>query len=357
MATTRAAGGSATGGAGRGGTAEQMTPRERVRAAVAGQDLDRPPVGLWRHFPERDQTAADLAAATLDWQSRFGFDLVKFMPPGDYPTIDWGAESRFEGAPGGTRTTTRYPVARPADWATLRPVDVRQGFNGVVVEAVRQARAGLGPDVPLFQTIFSPLTVAMKLSRGMAIEHLRAHPTELHAALEVIAGVTGAMLDASIEAGADGIFFASQCADFRVMDEAEYREFGLAYDLRVLEPARDRALVMFHVHGEAPMFELAAHYPADLVQIVNWHDRRAAPHLADGQRLAHRTVAGGLNERSIVEAAPEAVAAEARDAIAQTAGRGLIVAPGCVIPVATPEANVRAAVDEARGARREARGE
>jgi uroporphyrinogen decarboxylase len=328
---------------------EQMTATERVRAAVAGLEVDRPPVSLWRHFPERDQSAADLTASTLDWQRRFGCDLVKFMPPGDYPTIDWGAESRFEGAPGGTRTTTRYPVIRVADWAALRPVDVRQGFNGVILEAVRQTRAGLGVDVPLFQTIFSPLTVAMKLSRNMAIEHLRAHPDELHAALDAIAGVTRAMLEASIEAGADAIFFATQCADFSLMDEAEYREFGLPYDLRVLEPARGRALVMFHVHGEAPMFELAAHYPAELVQVVNWHDRRAAPHLADGLRLVHRCVAGGLNERAIVAQTPEQVAAQARDAVAQTGGRNLIVAPGCVIPVATPEANVRAAVAAVRG--------
>ena len=346
MATTRPGAGS-TSNEGRGG-GDQMTPAERVRAAVVGQAVDRVPVGLWRHFPERDQTAEDLAASTLEWQRRFGFDLVKFMPPGAYPTIDWGAESRSEGAPGGTRTTTRYPVTGPSDWAKLGPVDVHRGFNGVVLDALRRSRQGLGPDVPLFQTIFSPLTVAMKLSQNMAIEHLRAHPAELHAALEVIAGVTREMLAASIEAGADGIFFATQNADFTLMDEAEYREFGLAYDLRVLEPARDRALVMFHVHGEAPMFELAAHYPAELVQIINWHDRRAAPHLLDGQKLAHRCVAGGLNEKAIATAEPEAVAAEARDAIAQVKGRSLIVAPGCVIPVATPAANVRAAAEAVR---------
>jgi uroporphyrinogen decarboxylase len=271
------------------------------------------------------------------------------MPPGDYPTIDWGAESHFEGAPGGTRTTTRYPVTRLADWTALRPVDPRQGFNGTIVEAVRHTRSGLGPDVPLFQTIFSPLSVAMKLSKNMAIEHLRAHPSELHAALDVITGVTRSMLEASLEAGADGIFFATQCADYSLMDEAEYREFGLPYDLRVLEPARGRALAMLHVRGTAPMFELASHYPADLVQIVNWHDRRAAPHLADGLRLAHRCVAGGLNEQAIVTQKPEEVAALARDAVAQTGGRNLIVAPGCVIPVATPEANVRAAVEAVRG--------
>ena len=79
-----------------------MTSRERLQAALAGGRPDRPPVSLWRHFPEEDQTAASLAAATLAWQRDLGGDVVKFMPPGDYPTIDWGLRSVYDGAPGGT---------------------------------------------------------------------------------------------------------------------------------------------------------------------------------------------------------------------------------------------------------------
>jgi|SRR5579884_819349 len=325
--------------------ADTMSHRERIKAAIAGGETDRVPVSLWRHFPERDQTASDLANSTLEWQRRFDFDLVKFMPPGDYPTIDWGAASEYRGSPGGTRTTTRYPVTSPDDWATLRPLDVHAGFNGKVLDAVRQTRAGLGPDVPLLQTVFSPLTIAMKLSHGQAIEHLRAHPEALREGLEVIAGVTRDMAAASLAAGADGLFFASQCADFRLLDETEYREFGVTYDLRVLRDLSGDAIVMLHLHGEAPMFDLAASYPA---QIVNWHDRHAAPDLATGQRESGRCVAGGINERAIATMTAGEAAAQAHDAIAQTGGRSLIVAPGCVIPVATPEANVRAVVDAAR---------
>src|SRR5690348_2132183 len=102
----------------------EMTPSERVRSALAGEAVDRPPVSLWRHFPERDQRAADLAAETLAWQRAFDFDLIKFMPPGDYATIDWGAQSAYAGSPGGTRQTTRFPVTMAEDWATLPPLDV-----------------------------------------------------------------------------------------------------------------------------------------------------------------------------------------------------------------------------------------
>lgn len=319
----------------------EMTARERIQAAIAGEAIDRPPVSLWRHFPEQDQTAADLTAVTVEWQRRYGFDLVKYMPPGDYPTIDWGATSGYEGAPGGTRTTLTFPVNQPSDWPALKPLDVQQGFNGVILDAVQQTRAALPADVPLLQTIFSPLTIAMKLSHGQAIDHLRNHPDELHAGLRTITDVTAAMAEASIERGADGLFFASQCADFSLLTEAEYREFGLNYDLQVLNVLADDTLNILHLHGERPMFNLQKHYP---VQILNWHDRRATPSLAEGIVSSGRCAAGGINERTVAKTSPTDAAREASEAIAATGGKHVIIAPGCVIPVATPEATIEAIV-------------
>ena len=322
-------------------TSGVMTSRERVAAAVASDAVDRPPISLWTHFPERDQTAADLAASTIAWQQRYGFDFVKFMPPGDYTTIDWGAESVYQGAPGGTRTTTRFPIQQIDDWGSLRPVDVRQGFNGVILDALRQSREAIAGDVPVLQTIFTPMIIAQKLSNDRAVEHLRQNPELIHAALGVITETTRAMVDASFAAGADGLFLAVRTADFGIMTEAQYREFGLPYDLRVLDAVPENVITLLHFHGEQPMLDLAADYPAG---ILNWHDRRTSTSLGEGQRLSGRPVAGGINERAAATATPDAVAAEARDAIAQTNGRGVLITPGCVIPFAAPEANFRAAI-------------
>jgi uroporphyrinogen decarboxylase len=319
---------------------DEMTSRERVRAAMAGEPVDRVPISVWTHFPERDQTAADLTASTLAWQERYGFDVVKFMPPGDYTTIDWGAASVYEGAPGGTRTTTRFPIERIEDWAKPRPLDVQTGFNRVILDALRATRQALDPDVPLLQTIFTPMIIAQKLSNDRAIAHMRERPDLLHAALDAIATTTQAMVEASFAAGADGIFLAVRVADFGLTTEAEYREFGLPYDLRMLDAVPPEAIVLLHFHGEQPMLHLAADYPAGF---LNWHDRHTATSLGDGQRASGRPVAGGINERAMATATPEAIAAEVRDAIDQTGGRGVLITPGCVVPFAVPEAHVRAA--------------
>ncbi|MGI8643277.1 MAG: uroporphyrinogen decarboxylase family protein [Thermomicrobiales bacterium] len=322
-----------------------MTSRERVEAAIRGEAVDHPPVSLWCHFPERDQTAEGLAASTIAWQRRHDFDLVKFMPPGDYPIIDWGGETVFEGSPEGTRTTTQFPIDKPEEWGALKAVEPHRGFNEVILDALHRSREGIEADVPIFQTIFSPLTIAMKLSDGKVLDHLRSHPDAVQAGLAVISDVTRRMLEASFDAGADGIFFATQLADGTVLDEATYRTFGLPYDLEVLKPAKGRGWTMLHLHGEAPMFGMGGEYPAE---ILNWHDRHASPDLATGERTSERCVAGGINEKTVATAEPADVAAEARDAVAQTDGRHLIVAPGCVVPVATPEKTIRAVIGAVR---------
>jgi uroporphyrinogen decarboxylase len=298
-------------------------------------------VALWRHFPEEDQTAAGLAAATVTWQREFPGDFVKFMVPGDSPTIDWGLRSVYDGAPGGTRRPIFHPVTQAADWARLPGLDVREGFHGEMLAAVRMARRDLPPDVSLLQTIFSPLTIAAKLSDSRVVDHLNASPAGVHAGLRRIAEVTRAFAIASLAAGADGVFFATQLADRSVLNQEDYREFGIPYDLQVLDSLPTGTPLLLHLHGAAPMLDLAGRYPPGA---LSWHDRRFGPSLAEVADGQGRPVSGGIDEEAILTASPDAVAAEVSDAIRRVDGRGLIVAPGCVIPVATPAANIHAAL-------------
>src|SRR5262249_9184809 len=145
------------------------------------------------------------------------------------------------------------------------------------------------PDhVPLLHTVFSPLTIAMKLSDSRAIADIRNVPGNVRAALEIITETTRQHAMAALEAGADGVFFASPCADERVATVDEYLQFGLPFDLIVLGPLASKCTVLFHMHGERPMLDLSRQYPA---QFVNWHDRRTGPSLPDGQRSSDRSVA------------------------------------------------------------------
>jgi uroporphyrinogen decarboxylase len=153
--------------------------------------------------------------------------------------------------------------------------------------------------------------------------------------------VTAEFAEASLAAGADGLFFATQCADHNLLDEVEYREFGLQYDLAAMANVPESAIVMLHLHGESPMLQLEGKYPA---HILNWHDQHAAPSLAEGHRRTGRCVAGGINERTIATDDPTRVLATAEKVIAELEGQCLVIAPGCVIPINTPPATIQSVI-------------
>jgi len=327
---------------------EQLSTRERVMLSLAGEEVDRPPISLWQHFPNRDQSADDLAAATAEWQAMLELDFIKLMPPGDYATIDWGLTSEYRGARGGTRDTTHYPIQSVEDWASINRVGVRDGINAEVIRACSLTCAAVGDDVPVLQTIFSPLTIAAKLSNNLVIEHLRTHPDVIHEALHVIRDVTIDVSRMSIRAGASGVFFASQLATTDLVTEQEYLDFGANYDLEVLEETEDAGsqFTLIHIHGRNTFFHLLAGYPGNA---LNWHDRRVGPDIASMQRIYPDCAAvAGIDEQGIATMTPDEVRAQVLESRVATGDRGLLLGPGCVILTATPQENLRAAVEAAK---------
>ncbi len=121
---------------------------------------------------------------------------------------------------------------------------------------MRRIRKGRGDDAPILMTAFSPLTIARKLAGERLREDMTSAPDAVQAALE---------------AGADGIFFATQAATPEVLTAEEHARWDLPY--------------------------------------------------------------------AIVE--------QVRDAVRQAEGVGVIVGPGCVLPLDVPNAHLAAVVDTA----------
>ena len=320
---------------------QAMNHWQRIEAALQGQATDRAPVALWRHFPEDDLDPDKLVAHTLAWQRQWQFELVKFMPSGTYGVEDWGAISAYRGSPNGAREVVKPAITRTDDWARLGALDVRQGSYGRQNRALAAAARELAGEVPLLQTVFSPLTTARKLATEGLFADLRCAPDALEQALGVITDVTIRFALDALDAGAHGVFFATQLASWRLLSTAEYERFGKRYDLQVLDALRGKSkLNMLHAHGHDIMFDLLADYP---VQMLNWHDRTAGPALAAAASRFRGVLVGGLDEHGTLRnGSAEAIEAEVRDARAQTGGRRLVLGPGCVAPIALPQENIAA---------------
>ncbi len=320
-----------------------MDKRDRVLAAIRRGPVDRPPVSFWRHVPDVDHTAAGLAEAMLAFQRRWDLDFIKVMSSGVYCVEDWGCTVAYQGSPNGAKQCTRHAVQSREDWARIRPLDPGAGALGRELDAVRLIARGRADDAPILHTLFSPLTVARKLAGDRLVDDLRRDPAAVEPALDAITDTMARHARAALEAGADGLFFATQTAAKDVVTPEESARFELPRMRRMLDAVAGRsAFTLLHVHGRDIYFDQAAGLP---VHGVNWHDRLTAPGLREAQRRFEGAVVGGLSEgRTLQSGPPDAVAAEVRDAITQTGGRGVMVGPGCVLPLATPDAHLAAVV-------------
>jgi len=318
------------------------THRQRMEACLAGQRLDRPPVALWRHFPVDDQNPEKLAAATLQWQKTYDWDLVKVTPASSFALKDWGVDDQWQGNTEGTRGYTKRAIFSIDDWSKLSVLDADSPHLAAQLKCLAILRSELGTDIPLLQTVFSPLAQAKNLAGGETLlAHIRMRPDLVGRGMEIIAESTRRFVRAARAHGlVDGIFYAVQHAQTSLLSKDEFIEFGRSYDLLTLESARPLWLNMLHLHGENVYFNSVADYP---VQIINWHDRDTPPALSEALTRTRAVLCGGLRRETMIYGTAEDVQAEVADAIQQTRGQRLLLGTGCVVPVIAPHGNLMAA--------------
>lgn len=204
----------------------------------------------------------------------------------------------------------------------------------------------LGPDVAVMQTVFSPITVGGYLvgkSKARVVRELRKHPEVVRPALDKVAQALVDFSRRSVEAGAAGIFYAiSGYASRDAIPEAVYRQLVMPYDIGVLDQLPRAAWFnTVHLCGSNLHFGLSRDLPA---QAVSWSiHNQGNPSLAEGHTISGRAVMGGMGQRSTLIYGPRAaIEAEARRAIDETGGRGLLLAPGCSVAPRVRDANLEA---------------
>ncbi|CAK7029913.1 MAG: hypothetical protein DELT_02738 [Desulfovibrio sp.] len=308
-----------------------MTKRERIEKAIAMQKPDRMPFSMWMHFPNHDRSPRRLAELSLYYQRELDLDFVKYMPYGLFSTVDYGLPLKvfpgFYDAP-----VAEHPlVVKPEDWKVVKPVSGTEGEYAVVLESQRLFLKE-AKDVPLIQTVFSPLTTALKItSEGAMIEHIRNHPAKVREALEKITETTIQWAKAAVDGGAAGVFMASQMSLKSQLTVEEHREFVVKYDMPILEAIKGKAWFnVYHMHGKDPWFAEFKDYP---VHAYNWHDRDDGPsHTEARKMIPGKCFCGGLAHLSTAHAGTDAeVKASVEDAWKAVNGEGVIYTPGCVL--------------------------
>jgi uroporphyrinogen decarboxylase len=321
-----------------------MTRRERVLAALRGAPVDRVPLSFWQHHFVAENSAEGLAAETARLARTFDWDYLKPQSRAQGFAEMWGLTYRPSAARAREFEVTHTPLAAARDVARLAPVDPRRGALGEQLEALRLIRLAVGADVPIIWTVFAPIMVMTYLLRGgreQALALCRTEPKAMEAGLAAVAETLAAYARACLDAGADGLFYATNVARADGLSVSECRRFQRPFDLGVLGAVAAAPFNVLHVCGPAVHFDEFADYP---VTAFSWALAAGNPSLAEGHRRTGRAVVGGLPAKpEIATMSGQAVAGRVRRAIEEMSGRALLLAPDCSINPDTPEALLHAA--------------
>ncbi len=242
------------------------------------------------------------------------------------------------------------PIRDAAGLDALRAFDPERETR-FLMEAIRQLRRELGPDVPVLGFAGAPWTLACYMVEGQAKKDFAAikemmlqQPRVLRALLEKIAESTAEYLKAQIAAGATAVQIFDTWAG--ELSQKDYEEFALpATQFLISELHGGPAPVILYSKATAHLLDSLAKSGADVLS-VDWRID-----LADARkRLGNRIALQGNVDPCVLLGPEDGVRAAARDAIEKTGGVGHILNLGHGILPSVPVENARAFVEAGQAA-------
>lgn len=328
----------------------EMTKRERVMAAIKGEEVDKVPASFWGHNHLAEHSAKTLAPYLLDQNLKFDWDFIKVNLSYASYVEPWGNKYRFDAEKG--PQLEYYPIKDASDLRKLERLDPTKGMLADQVEISRYLAEAVKREVPIIHTIFSPLSVVARLCGGIAktpteasaVQKLMAEsPEEL---IEGLQAITSTLVDYArelIRAGADGIFFATTVWSGDTLTKEQFETFGKPYDLAIYKAAAEEGATfnMSHLCRENIMLEdMTAGFPTHVISYDSLSPRN--PSLKEAMSRTDKTLCSGVGGATLLEGPVEAISAQVRAALGETGGRRLILGPDCVVPPNTPDKHLLA---------------
>jgi len=326
---------------------DKYSHRERIEMILAGEKPDRFAASFWRHFFHMEHHAEGTAEAMIGFQKQFDWDFVKINPRADYHTEGWGLVQNWSHDEFKKHAKTVFPITGIEDWDKITVLSPTAPVLAEHLKVVSMIRRGLGKEVPILMTVFTPLAIAGRLvrNRETLVDHLRTDPKRIHRALEAITETFRTYASEIRNAGADGLFYATtQWAAKGLITWDEYQEFGVPYDLKVLEGADTDALNLFHIcERENYLTELAGiDYHS---RLYNWDsdDPTNVPLDKAYDLLPGKALVGGVDHNGwLRHSSPIEIVHQIKKIKAAHDPQRLILGPGCAVPPEVKPDNYRA---------------
>ena len=319
-----------------------MTKKERVLAAVRGEEPDAIPSCFSLHFPKACNSGEAGVKAHLDFFRETDTDILKIMNENLVPNY------------GPMNHADQYESLLPA-FGTHDPwMQEQLDFTRRILDRCEPGAFTLGTLHGITASALHPLEkmgFSYEEARTLQVSLLRENPKKMLSAFQRIADGMCELARGYIEAGVDAVYYAALGGERCYFTDEEFAEWIEPFDKQIMAAVREAGGYCFlHICKSGLNMERYRDYHS-ACDVVNWGIYEAPMSLEEGRRLfPGKTVMGGLPNRHgvLVDGDANAVRAAVRDVIAAWGRRGLIIGADCTLATEQDLSLVRAAVEAAR---------
>ena len=313
-----------------------MTKHERLFNLLEGKPIDRTPVGFWLHFPEEMHHGEKAIEAHMNFIEDTNTDILKIMNE----NILYDGHSLIEDE---------------NDIDKFRGYSRKDSIFLDQMEIIKRIADRARGQYPIFATIHGLLVSTFHetgfagqfTTRGVCLaEFCRKKPAQMRKVFETISETLMEFVDCSLEAGAEGIFYAALGGERHFFTDEEFKEFVAPYEKKIYDHIKAKTrLDLLHICKTNIDFTRYA----DLnPTIVNWGVYGNNLSLTEGAKIfPNSVILGGFPDRHgvLVDGSKEEIFQHTREVLDEMNGRKFIVGSDCTLPTEISHERIRAVVE------------
>lgn len=331
-----------------------MTPKERLKMILEGQQADRPacicPGGMMNmvtselmdrvkvYMPEAHTDArqmAELAKAVYEEGCFENYGVPFCM------TVE--AEEMGAKVDMGTNVyephVTGYVIDSVSEYKKLKNVDVTCGRAKVVLDAIRILRKET-KDVPIVGNLTGPVSTASSVMEPVVFyKELRKKNKEAHEYMEFITEQLITFGRAQIEAGADLIAVSDPSGTGEILGPKYFKEFAVTYINRLLDALQEEKMgTIVHICGQmSPVYQEVNEVHSSALSFDS-----VVPMKEAREHLKDRVLMGNVSTYALEFGDPDRVKMLTRSCIKSGSD---IVSPACGLGMKSPLRNVQSILE------------
>lgn len=302
---------------------KELTKHERVFRTIEGKEVDRTPVGFWLHFPEEQHHGENAIKAHWDFMEKTDSDIMKIMNEnilydGENHISCLNDISKFRGfSRHDTIFKDQMEIIKRITEKTDGRYPVVATIHGLVASVFHETGyagnyTSMGYGLPLF---------------------CRERPEQMKKVFQTVAESLMEFSDCSLEAGAEGIFYAALGGERNFFTDEEFAEFIAPYEKMIYDHIKKTAkLDILHICKTNIDFQ---RYIDLHPMIVNWGIYGNDVSLTQGSQLfPDSVILGGFPDRHgvLVNGTDEEIEDHTEAVLQEMKGKRFIVGSDCTLP-------------------------